>query len=49
MDQVVAYQEYVDDSGVKWYQVSFKGEKRWIAEEVVDVMDASSKEEQPAN
>ena len=49
MDQVVAYQEYVDDSGVKWYQVSFKGEKRWIAEEVVDVMDASSKEEQQAN
>jgi general secretion pathway protein A len=38
MDQLVAYQEYVDDSGVKWYQVSFRGEKRWIAEEVVDVI-----------
>jgi hypothetical protein len=49
MDQLVAYQEYVDDSSVKWYQVSFKGEKRWIAEEVVNVMDVSSKEEQPAN
>ena len=48
-DQLVAYQEYVDDSSVKWYQVSFKGEKRWIAEEVVDVMDVSGKEEQPAN
>jgi general secretion pathway protein A len=49
MDQLVAYQEYVDASSVKWYQVSFKGEKRWIAEEVVDVMVVSSKEEQPVN
>lgn len=49
MDQLVAYQEYVDDSSAKWYQVSFKGEKRWIAEEVVDVMDVRGKEELPAN
>lgn len=38
-DQLVATQEYVDDKNVKWYQVSFHGEKRWIAEEVVEVVD----------
>ncbi len=40
-DQMVAYQEYLDESSSKWYQVSFRGEKRWISEEVVDVVDVS--------
>ncbi|MBI5100040.1 MAG: AAA family ATPase [Nitrospirae bacterium] len=40
-DQMVTYQEYLDESGSKWYQVSFRGEKRWISEEVVDVLDVN--------
>jgi len=43
--QLVAYQEYVDDSSAKWYEVSFRGKRRWIAEEVVDVLDISTNDE----
>jgi len=39
--QMVAYQEYLDESSSRWYQVSFRGEKRWISGEVVDVVDVS--------
>jgi general secretion pathway protein A len=42
-DQLVAYQEYIDDYNTKWYEVSFRGERKWIAEDVVDVLDIRPK------
>ncbi|MBI4848303.1 MAG: AAA family ATPase [Nitrospirae bacterium] len=45
--QRAVLQEYVDDSNLKWYQVSFHGEKRWIAEEVVEVVDLEKMNGEP--
>ncbi|MBI5740135.1 MAG: AAA family ATPase [Nitrospirae bacterium] len=37
--QMIVLQEHVDGENLTWYQIAFEGEKRWISEEVVDVMD----------
>ncbi len=40
---LVALQEYLDENNTKWYQVLYRGEKRWIAEDVVEVVDLEEK------
>lgn len=37
--QLLVLNESVDASNMKWYQISFQGENRWISEEVVEVFD----------
>jgi len=37
-NQLVVLNESVDERNVRWYQVPFEGEKRWISEEVVDII-----------
>lgn len=38
-NQFVALDESADNRDIKWYQISFKGKRRWISEEVVDVVE----------
>lgn len=38
-DRYEILQEYVTDTGIKWYQIIHKGKKGWISEKVVDVID----------
>jgi general secretion pathway protein A len=38
-NQLVVLNESVDERNVRWYQIPFEGEKRWISEEVVDIME----------
>ncbi|RJQ46752.1 MAG: DUF2075 domain-containing protein [Nitrospiraceae bacterium] len=42
--QMIVLQEYVDEKNMSWYQVPFEGEKRWISEEVVDVIEMGEAE-----
>ncbi|RJQ17517.1 MAG: general secretion pathway protein [Nitrospiraceae bacterium] len=39
--QLPAFGEYVDDRNVKWFQVSYRGGKHWISEEVAEEVDLS--------
>ncbi|RJQ56608.1 MAG: AAA family ATPase [Nitrospiraceae bacterium] len=39
--QMIVLQEYADGNNMRWYEVPFEGERRWISEEVVDVMDVA--------
>jgi general secretion pathway protein A len=45
-NQLVVLQEYIDGNNIRWYQVPFEGEKRWVSEEVVDVMEMGKADNQ---
>jgi general secretion pathway protein A len=36
--QLMILKEYIDAHDIKWYQILFEGKKRWISDDVVDVM-----------
>ncbi len=37
-NQLFVLHESLDERGIRWYQVVFQGEKRWISGEVVDIV-----------
>jgi len=36
--QLIVLKEITDEREIKWYQIPYQGEKRWISEEVVDLV-----------
>jgi len=43
-NQLVVLDETIDEKNTKWYQIPYMGEKKWISEKVVRVVDLKSED-----